>query len=69
MNRISGDLVLRKALRSQLRMSSASTEDLPSHVSINNTSVTSQSALRSIISVATSMDQQSVAVDIRLVDK
>ena len=69
MNRISGDLVLRKALHSQLRMSSASTEDLPSHVSINNTSVTSQSALRSSISVATSMDQQSVAVDIQLVDK
>ena len=27
MNKISGDLVLRKALRSQLRMSSASTSD------------------------------------------
>ena len=45
------------------------TGDLPGHMSINNTSVTSQSTLRSSTSVATSMDQQSVAVDIQLVDK
>ena len=53
-------------------MSPTSTEDLPSHVSGTNTSVSSQSASGSStslnISVSTAMDQQSGAADTQPVD-
>ena len=71
-SRISGDSALREALRSQLCMSPASTEDLPNHVSSTNISVTSQSAPRSStsqnVSVSISMDKQHGAADIQPVD-
>ena len=76
MNRISGDLALIEALRSLLGMSAVSTEDLSSHVSVTNNSVTSSLSSQSAtglsvstsISVSTSMDQQCGAANIQLVD-